>query len=439
MMLSKCSSSFAYWDIHNQKFKGRWSTYLSTVVYKGEQENREPDSFFHQTLRIGFNNWGKHFQYDLETEEIGIATYEGYRLNAFLEMYQLQAIFLYNDEVWGTLDEETGKWNGVIGMVGYGGADIGVCSISYTFERSLLVDCTTICLLTWLDGWTTKYPEKRPAYENLLKVFDKVTWFGILVSLISTSIGMLFISKMVKALGFKQPDNVLVALIPFSLINAEAMPDLFLFSKHRVYSGSLILLTWALASALLTMGFSSNLRAILLAPSWDPFLDTHSQIAQRGMTLAFDSEFMVYYDKLSKSEDSNVIKIMSTTIFVHNKQEMVDLIADKGIANLVFFDLDLIPEDYKLYTSDEHLTSDLSGWIMQKRSKWQEILNHFECISHQAALSDYIDSRYSEIKWDEETYTLERLSLEHVVAGFVLLGIGLGTATLVFCVELLLL
>ena len=34
-------------------------------------------------------------------------------------MYQLQAIFLYNDEVWGTLDEETGKWNGVIGMVGY--------------------------------------------------------------------------------------------------------------------------------------------------------------------------------------------------------------------------------------------------------------------------------------------------------------------------------
>ncbi|XP_023348165.1 glutamate receptor 3, partial [Eurytemora carolleeae] len=156
MMLSKCSSSFAYWDIHNQKFKGRWSTYLSTVVYKGEQENREPDSFFHQTLRIGFNNWGKHFQYDLETEEIGIATYEGYRLNAFLEMYQLQAIFLYNDEVWGTLDEETGKWNGVIGMVGYGGADIGVCSISYTFERSLLVDCTTICLLTWLDGWTTK-------------------------------------------------------------------------------------------------------------------------------------------------------------------------------------------------------------------------------------------------------------------------------------------
>ena len=34
-------------------------------------------------------------------------------------MYQLQAIFLYNDEVWGILDEETGKWNGVIGMVGY--------------------------------------------------------------------------------------------------------------------------------------------------------------------------------------------------------------------------------------------------------------------------------------------------------------------------------
>lgn len=81
-------------------------------------------------------------------------------------MYQLQAIFLYNDEVWGTLDEETGKWNGVIGMVGYqhvqyhmkiycwnyilqvgyGGADIGVCGIGYTYERSYKLGLGTVNL-----------------------------------------------------------------------------------------------------------------------------------------------------------------------------------------------------------------------------------------------------------------------------------------------------
>ena len=35
----------------------------------------------------------------------------------------------------------------------------------------------------------------------------------------------------------------------------------------------------------------------------------------------------------------------------------------------------------------EDLLYDHGGWIMQKRSKWQEILNHFECISHQVRLN----------------------------------------------------
>lgn len=35
----------------------------------------------------------------------------------------------------------------------------------------------------------------------------------------------------------------------------------------------------------------------------------------------------------------------------------------------------------------EHLLYEHSGWIMKKRSKWQEILNHFECISHQVRLN----------------------------------------------------
>ena len=35
----------------------------------------------------------------------------------------------------------------------------------------------------------------------------------------------------------------------------------------------------------------------------------------------------------------------------------------------------------------ENLLYEPSGWIMQKRSKWQEILNHFECTSHQVRLN----------------------------------------------------
>ncbi len=44
----------------------------------------------------------------------------------------------------------------------------------------------------------------------------------------------------------------------------------------------------------------------------------------------------------------------------------------------------------------EHLLYDHGGWIMQKRSKWQEILNHFECISHQVRLY-YIDYLFASL------------------------------------------
>lgn len=68
-------------------------------------------------------------------------------------MYQLKVILLNNFKVWGRLDENTGKWDGTVGMVsgrnlfirisalrlmtqvGYGKADVGVCGIAYTFGR----------------------------------------------------------------------------------------------------------------------------------------------------------------------------------------------------------------------------------------------------------------------------------------------------------------
>ncbi|XP_023347167.1 uncharacterized protein LOC111715988 isoform X2 [Eurytemora carolleeae] len=449
MMISKCSSAFTYWDIHKQKYKGLWSTYSSTVVYKGEEKNMEPDSFFYQTLRVGYNNWREIFNVDNETNEIDTATIEGNLLTAFIGLYQLKVILLNNFKVWGRLDENTGKWDGTVGMVsgrnlfirisalrsmtqvGYGKADVGVCGIAYTFGRSKLVDCTMGRRLGG-EGWSTQFPQKKPAYENLLKVFDKYTWLGILVSLISVDMAILLISMMIKTLGFKQPDCVLVVLMPFSLLNAEGMPDWFIFCKKRVYSGSILLLTWALASLLVTMGFSCNLRAMLLFPSWDPFLDTSAQMAERDMTVVWESDFMVFYDKIKRSEDPDIIKLMTTARIVSNKEEVNDVIADKGLKNLVFYTPFLLPESYDFYESDEKIAQAyVGGWIIQKKSIWAEVINHFVGITYQAAFEEYLYTRYElkEPKYVQEE-TLEKLGLEHLAVAFLILGIGLGTSIL---------
>ena len=47
---------------------------------------------------------------------------------------------MYGNYEWGSLDPETGLWNGVVGMVGYGQSDLGVSIISYTQERNSFID-----------------------------------------------------------------------------------------------------------------------------------------------------------------------------------------------------------------------------------------------------------------------------------------------------------
>ena len=47
---------------------------------------------------------------------------------------------MYGNYEWGSLDPETGRWTGVVGMVGYGESDLGVSIISFTQERNSFID-----------------------------------------------------------------------------------------------------------------------------------------------------------------------------------------------------------------------------------------------------------------------------------------------------------
>ena len=38
---------------------------------------------------------------------------------AFTDKYQLQAIFQYANNTWGKIDPDTGRWDGVVGMVNF--------------------------------------------------------------------------------------------------------------------------------------------------------------------------------------------------------------------------------------------------------------------------------------------------------------------------------
>ena len=67
-------------------------------------------------------------------------TLEGVVLQLFLDKYQISPVYMYGNYKWGSLDPQTGLWNGVVGMVGYGNSDVGVSIISYTEDRNSFID-----------------------------------------------------------------------------------------------------------------------------------------------------------------------------------------------------------------------------------------------------------------------------------------------------------
>ena len=66
-------------------------------------------------LRITHVNWGKYW--NMNANNIDTTTYHGYIMKTFLQKYQIRATFLDANFDWGTQDEETKLWTGMVGNV----------------------------------------------------------------------------------------------------------------------------------------------------------------------------------------------------------------------------------------------------------------------------------------------------------------------------------
>ncbi|XP_023331264.1 uncharacterized protein LOC111703537 isoform X2 [Eurytemora carolleeae] len=414
LILSTYSNKLTYWDMHKQCFEGVWSTYYSTVWFNSTKKNTEINSFQKQKIRVGYNNFYPKFEY--KHNRINVTTYEGYYLQTYLEKYQLHPVFDYANFSWGNLNTTTGKWNGVVGMVGYDKADLGVCYISYTRDRAAFVTYTSQIEVE-ATHFVSKFPGIKSYMDNIVKVFDVYTWLAILGSLILATIVLLAITKVLKELGFKQPDCVLTLLMPLSLLNAEGMPDCFLFRRKRVFSGSFLLMTWALACTLLTFAFSSNLRSILLAPSYDIPVDTSAQIVERRMSLILAPGENWNYEYFSTSSNLAQVKMLENIVFIkdvedsmrasYQQKSLIFLGHEEVILGLTKNNPEYPENKPSFYFSKELIRPYYYGWIVEKNSKWMAHINRHILLGQQV-----------------------RLNFEHMAAAYILLGVGLGISSI---------
>lgn len=135
------------------------STKIEKLVTKCPRQQR--------VLRIAYNNESMPY-FDLKHGHADTDTLEGAILQVFLERHNITPVYMYGNYEWGSLDPDTGRWTGVVGMVGYGNSDVGVSIISYTMERNTFIDYSP-AVGTDSMVWVTKPPQKLSAATNLLR------------------------------------------------------------------------------------------------------------------------------------------------------------------------------------------------------------------------------------------------------------------------------
>ena len=104
-------------------------------------------------------------------------------MQTLIDKYDLEVEWIDEDGYWGSANED-GVFNGVVGKVGYGGADVGICIISYTMERNMLIDYSHGIGVDAMN-WISKPPGKLPTSTNIVRSFDYYGWAMIGISLLA--------------------------------------------------------------------------------------------------------------------------------------------------------------------------------------------------------------------------------------------------------------
>ena len=136
-------------------------------------------------LIVSYNYEVAFFGFENENHKDGcdLDTIEGLMVQTYIDKNEVNVSWINEGGFWGS-KEDNGTFNGVVGRVGYGNADVGVSIISYTSERNELIDYSHAIGVDAM-SWISKPPGKLPSSTNIVRTFDYYSWMMIGASLIS--------------------------------------------------------------------------------------------------------------------------------------------------------------------------------------------------------------------------------------------------------------
>ncbi|XP_035237149.1 glutamate receptor U1 [Anguilla anguilla] len=193
-------------------------------------------------------------------------------------------LHLVKDGKYGSL-QESGNWNGMIGEVMRGEADLAVAPLTVTAMRERVVDMTTPFMQTGISFILRKdrAPEE-PGYFSFLCPFATETWVGILAAYLVTAVCMCIATRL-SPCEWAQPqteDNSFTLL--HSLWYTAAALTLQGAGPHpKALSGRVISAIWWLFTVVVLACYFANLTSMLRSDTKHVAIENFEDLANQDV------------------------------------------------------------------------------------------------------------------------------------------------------------
>ncbi|XP_061665317.1 probable glutamate receptor [Syngnathoides biaculeatus] len=374
---------------------------------------------------------------------------EGYCVDLISELSQMLGfrykVQLVKDNRYGAMDS-SGNWNGMVGEVIRGEADLAVAPLTLTAVREQYVDMTTPFMQTGIGFILHRDVACDESSFSLLAPFSTEMWVGIFIAFLLTGICIFLVGRLspTEWAGPDTEEHQFTLLHSYWYITG-ALTLQGAGPHPKAVSGKLVSAFWWLFSILLLACYLANFNSALHSSNKNISIDTFEDLVNQdeidygtvdgGSTmLFFKNSKSAVYRRIHQHMERKKSYVASMEEGVRRAQEGNFAFIGEAVS------LDLAVARYCNLTRSQQVIA-MRGYSIAARQGSPLVQNLTVAILQ---LSESGELTYLQKKWwasscsgDDVTRASETLGPHDLRGLFLLLGLGLGVGLIIALLELL--
>lgn len=371
---------------------------------------------------------------------------EGYCIDLLSELSKklgfMYTVHLVKDGRYGKMDQ-SGNWNGMIGEVIRGEADLAVAPLTLTSVREHYVDMSTPFLQTGLGFILNRELVSQESTLSLLAPFSTDMWVGVLIAFLLTGFCIYLVSRMSPS-EWAEPDREQQS---FTLLHSfwyitGALALQGAGPHPKALAGRVVSSIWWLFAVLLLACYFANFYSMLHSDKKHSSISTFSDLANQDLieygtveggstTQFFKTSKIALYQRMFEQMEKKKSYVVNMAEGVRRAQEGNFAFIGEAVS------LDMVIARYcNLIRSEEVISQRAYGIAAAQGSPLVKNLSIAILELSESGMLAYLRNKWwtKSCMEGEESETLQAHELRGL---FVLLGVGLTLGVLLALLELM--